>query len=783
MKNEVPAPKIAKKISKFLVDKPVKSIFIFFLTLAILLPGLLSWKSKWTPKIWFADDHPNIVQLDTFEKQFGSDQAVGLGIHHENGIFQESVLKAIIGLTDELWKVTDVVRVESLTNYNDILAEGDDIIIRPLVPVNFDYSDKKLSELKEKVLNDKILPDFYVSKDATYSLMYGFVIPSIEREPNFQKVVDETRALVRKYESQVPGLKIGIVGEAAGNNAFREVSAADNKKIVPFMMGFLFLLQLFLFRSIVIVSIPTILVAVTIGVTYGFMGNMGIIFNSMLAAIPGIMLAICVADSIHIITGFFYFRRIGNKSKEAIEKSLNKNFIPTFMTSITTSLSFASIAFTDILPIHDLGFLACFGTMMAWIYTYLLIGPMISLMSGYLDRKLDIVHVHPETKDSTLHAILPFLNNYKYFIVLFFFVLTAASTWISLKNEVNSDPIKYFDEDVDVRQAYDFTSKKMNGLKGIELVIDSGQEGGVKDPQFLRKVEAFTTFLLSDSEITRVKGILDIVKKMNKVLHGDDPKYYSIPEDREAIAQLLFLYSIGLPPGMDMNNLYTLDSRSLRLRVIWNIETSTEGDLKAKWLQKQAKAFDLDAHTAGNVPIYLSMNTKVVTSFLNSLGLSLVMMFILLCFVFRDFKLAFLSMIPNVTPLLFGGAVMYFKGQYIDIGTSLVYAVSLGIAVDDTIHFIANYKVYRDQGLDPYQACEEIFKVTGKALVVTTLLLVVGFGSFVFADFVPNHSFGVLCSIILVMALLADIILLPALLLILDTKKTKQNLQLKPNLN
>ncbi|GAB4011742.1 MAG: MMPL family transporter [Bdellovibrio sp.] len=780
MKETIKAPKIARSITQFLTGKPKLSLLIFFLSLAILLPGLLSWKSKWTPKIWFADNHPNIVQLDTFEKQFGSDQAVGMGVFHPDGIFQEPVLKAIRSLTEDLWQVTDVVRVESLTNYNDIVGAEDEVIIQPILPEEFEFTEANVAALKDKVLKDQILPDFYVSRDATYSLLYGFVIPSIEREPNFQQIVEEARALAKKYEAQVPGLKISIVGEAAGNNAFREISAADNKKIVPFMMGFLFLLQLLLYRNLIIVAIPSILVSVTIAVTYGFMGHIGIVFNSMLAAIPGIMLAICVADSIHIITSFFHFRRIGNNSLKAIQNSLNKNFIPTFMTSITTALSFASIAFTEILPIHDLGILAFFGTMMAWIYTYLLIGPTIALLAPYFDKNLKVEKVHPETKDSTLHKILPFLYKQRITIVLIFTILTGVSTWISLKNEVNSDPIKYFNESVDVRAAYDFTSQKMNGLKGIELVIDSGVEGGVKDPVFLKRVESFKKYLIEvDPEITRVKGIVDIIKRMNKVLHGDKEEYYTIPDSREAIAQLLFLYSVGLPPGMDMNNLYTLDSRSLRLRIIWNIETSTEGDLKAQWLVKKAKEYELNAHTAGNVPIYLSMNTKVVYSFLNSLAMSLVMMMILLSIVFKDIKLAALSMIPNITPLLFGGAVMYMKGQYIDIGTSLVYAVSLGIAVDDTIHFVANYKVYRDSGLTPYQACEEIFKVTGKALVITTILLVVGFGSFIFADFVPNHSFGVLCSIILVMALANDIILLPALLLILDRQKTDVSFQLK----
>ncbi|PIP94459.1 MAG: hypothetical protein COW00_16675 [Bdellovibrio sp. CG12_big_fil_rev_8_21_14_0_65_39_13] len=780
MKEKSSAPKIAHKVSQFLVHRPRTSLILFSITLLILLPGLLNWHAKWTPKIWFAPDHPNIQKLDAFEKQFGSDQAVGMGVYYPDGIFRKEVLEAIRDLTNDVWQITDVVRVESLTNYNDIMGKDDDVVIQPILPEDFDFTSQNLENLKTKVLADQVIPDFYVSKDATYSMVYGFVIPSIEREPDFEKVVDEARVLAKKYEAKVPGLKIMIVGEAAGNNAFREISGQDNERIIPFMLTFLFILQFIMFRSLAVVTIPLGLVTVTIGVTYGFMGLLGIYFNSMLAAIPGVMLSICLADSIHIITTFIHHRKSGKSSLIAIEAALVKNFVPTFMTSLTTALSFASIAFTDILPIHDLGILACFGTMIAWSYTYLLIGPLISLLSNHLDKK--IPPKSEETKqrfEFSLGFLNPWLFKNRWLIIIFFTLLTTGSTYLALQNEVNSDPIKYFDKEVDVRAAYDFTSKKMNGLKGIELVIDSGAEGGVKDPAFLKKVEAYTQFLINDPEITRVKGILDIIKRMNKVLHGDDPAFFTIPDSREAVAQLLFLYSVGLPAGMDMNNLFTLDSRSLRLRVIWNIETSHEGDLKAQWLMKKATEFDLNSHTAGNVPIYLSMNAKVVYSFLNSLAMSLVMMMILLSIVFKDIKLAALSMIPNLVPLLVGGAIMKLMGEYIDIGTSLVYAVSLGIAVDDTIHFVANYKIYKDQGLSPYEACHEIFKVTGKALVVTTLLLVVGFGSFIFADFVPNHNFGVLCSIILLVALLCDLVLLPALLYILDPQKAKTEAKLQ----
>jgi len=300
------------------------------------------------------------------------------------------------------------------------------------------------------------------------------------------------------------------------------------------------------------------------------------------------------------------------------------------------------------------------------------------------------------------------------------------------------------------------------------LVIDSQKTDGVKSAEFLQKVENYANQLRADENITRVRSVLEVVKKMNQVFNSDKKEFYKIPNDSKKIADILFFYSLGLPEGVDLKNQYSIDGRYLRLSLTWTIESSKEGNAKLTEVLNMARMNDLSVSPGGNFPIYNSINDKIVSSFVNSIGMGLVLMTLLMLIVFRSFKLAFISMFPNFMPLIVGGGLMYLNGTYIDIGSSIVYAVSLGIAVDDTIHFIASFHHYYSSGLGTEKSIENTLNETGRALITTTLLLAVGFGAFVFAEFIPSRNFGMYCTTILVFALICDLLFLPAILLKLN---------------
>ncbi len=779
-----------KPFIKWIVLNPKLSMLVVLITLAVLTPGIFKIHSMYSPRIWFGKDHAEIKKLNQFEKTFGNDQSITFALHNEKGVFNEETLRAISQLTDDVWKLPDIIRVESMTNYNFIDSSEDEINIDSLLPEDFEFTEENIKNLREKTMKDEVVPDYYISNDGTLALIHGYLKPSFDEEPAYAEIVEGADALVKKYEKDHPDFHIYTIGDASANDAFRRISINDNKVMLPIMFTFIILLMFWMYRTFKSIILPIILIGITIQVTYGVLGYLDITYNALLSAIPGILLAICIADSVHILTSIHHYKAEGFNGKQSLLMSLTKNLQPTLLTSISTTISFFSITITDIQPVSDLGLTAGIGTLFAWFFTYFFIGGLYSFLAkGEISTPCVYYKDDTGEEDTAIvskvfarHAA-EWVNKYKTWIVVLFAIKLVATVMIALTGEVNSDPMKYFGKQVPIRKNYDFTATKMNGMRGIDLVIDSGKEDGIKSPEFLKKVDAFSKWLESEPEVTNTKSALDIIKKMHQTLNNNDSKFHSIPDRQETVAEVLFLYQMGLPQGMDLNNQISLDNRKLRYRVIWKIETSKESEAKSKYILEKAPDFGLSVDTGGNVPIYIQMNTQVVKSFFSSMTMAIGLVSLLLLFVFKDLFLAGLAMFPNIIPLTMGAAVMALAGIYIDIGTSMVCSVCLGIAVDDTIHFVSSYKNYRANGLDAYEAIIETFSITGKALVSTTMLLVIGFGVFIFADFVPNRNFGIFCSIILLYALITDLLFLPALLLQFDSKRKSGSQSKEPALS
>lgn len=735
-------------------------IIIFLLSIS----SLFKFQADYTPRIWFSEESKEIQNLNNFEKQFGGDQFIILGLYSKKGILNSSVLEVLKKITEEMWQLPDVVRVESLTNFNHISSVEDDINIDPLVDEQY-----QIDEVKRKVEETQELESVLISKNYKYAMVYIKLKPLLDSKTNFSNITAELSNKLKKFQDK--DIRFLSLGNVSVTDAFRKISISDNIKTIPFMFLFIILLLGLNFRSKAGILIPLIVSVFTIGTSFGLMTALGLVFNSVLAAIPGVLLAICLADTVHILSSFYQKLDDDFSIHDALKYSMDKNFLATVLTSLTTGISFVTISFTDLIPIRDLGILAAFGTVLAWINTYLFLPSLIMLFpQKYILRR-------PKTYDinnskNKRYEFSTFIEKFKYLIILIFVTITIGSTWLALQNEVNSDPLKYFAQDTKLKSDYDFTKKHIDVIRGIELVIDSGSVDGVKDPLFLKTVDQFSLQLLKDTHIKKFKSIIDVIKKMNQTLNSDDRNFYSIPTEKKQVAEALFLYTLGLPPGLGIENQVSLDNRYLNVNIKWDIENTKESIAKEKEIHKIAKSLGLKAKTGGFFPIYAQVNDKVVDSFFRSMSMAIILVSIIILLTFKNPLLSFLAMLPNVIPLIFGAAYMALNDIYIDIGTSIVSAICLGIAVDDTIHFITHFVANTRKYKDTDVALNRTFASTGKALIITTVLLVAGFGSFVMADFLPNHYFGILCALVLSFALLTDILLLPAILVIWNKKKT-----------
>lgn len=760
-----PKPGLVSKFVDFIANRSKTSFILVILLVAALAPGWNYFGERYDVRIWFRTTDPLIKVLDTFEKQFGNDESLVIVVHSPSGIFDTESATLVRELTERMWKLPEIIRVDSLSNYNYSYAEEDDIIVESFFPeLPEPLTDELLSKKKAIALKHKVLPGYLISRDAKTVMLFARLATVVGGSPSYENIVRDARVMMKDFEGKGDH-EFHILGEAAVNDAFRETAANDGAIILPCLFLLMIAYLYFIFRSFVAMAFPIAITVLSVVMSMGTGFYFGILVNNILSILPAILISISIADSVHVIVTYFQFKAHGITGREAAYKALHKNFIPTLLTSVSTMIGFFSLTFTELVPIKHLGVLAGIGCLYAWILSIFLMGPLLF----WFDFKVPKLFLNAKSEDgkgtSFSKRCTTIVARFKIPIIVFSILIAGVSLFLGTKVKINSNPYDYFTKDQPIRKANDFVKKTFGGNAGPEFVISSGKVDGIKDPEFLKKVESFKDWIDAHDYVNKSIDIIDIIKDMNKNLNFGEEKYYVIPHSQKSVAEELFLYSMSLPQGMDLNNRMTLNYDTMRMTVLWSIYDTNGWLTHVDEFEAKARDIGLDVKTTGKFFLFQRMMKYVVTTFFKSIALALVLIAILMMIVFRSVKLGLISLIPNIIPIAFGGALLYVLDIPLNIGSSLVASVTLGIAVDDTIHFLSNYYRLTKEGESPEDAIAYIFTYTGSALMVTTIILASGFGLYLFGNFVPNIHFGILCATILTGALIVDLVFLPALLL------------------
>jgi predicted RND superfamily exporter protein len=765
--------KFAQDLSRNIVQKPVRWMLTALIIFVVASAGLFKITTNFSVKVWLDQNDQRILDLETHEDTFGSSDTIDVVIYNKKGIFNKETVEAIQKLTEEMWQVKDVVRVESLTNANWIDTVEDDINITPFLDEEVSLDKETLAKKRNSAVTDEQLRNNSISHTGNVAYIRSF-LRVYKTNPAYKEIVKQVEEISKKYETE--DIKIHHSGIAFINESLSRASDRDMKLVFPIVVILLIFILAFFFRSFLSIVYPFALIGVTIIATFGLEGHLGLEFNNILSAVPAVLIAIGLADSVHILISYRHniiFEHEDNIT--AAIHSLKKNFIPTVLTTITTSIGFFSLTTAEIRPIHDLGLLSGFGTMFAWVFTYFFLGPILKYIN-FPKKEIN-------ENLSSLSFLYTFCNKYKYLINVSLPLLAIVMVFYGSKNIINADPVEYFDDSTAVKKTFNLVRQEFGGSRAIEMVFDSEKEEGVKDPEFLLKADKLIKWIESNEKVVRVNSLIQIIKKMNQTLNEGKEEFYAIPKTRRAVADQLFLYTLGLPEGMDLKNQLSLDNRKFRVIVMWDINDTMHSIEGTQEILDKAKEIGISVYEAGQSPIYNRINDLVVQTFFSSMSISIPMIFIIMLLVFKDLKLALLSLIPNVFPLATASGIMYLMGDEINIGNVIVFSVCLGIAVDDTIHFIANYKIKKSHGMSGINSLKSTLAQTGKALILTTIMLMLGFGAFVVGEFVPNQKFGIYCAIILFLALVSDLVLLPAILLASESEEKPANIELVSSQN
>lgn len=720
-------------------------------------------------RVFFDDNNPELIALDKIEDTYVKIDTVAFVLRGAEGdIFSVDRLQLILDLTEQAWQIPYVLRADSLTNYQYTWASDDDLVVRDLVDGPARLTAESIEEIKSIAMSEPTVVNRLISPDgATATIILTLQFPDGDTDA-LPTVAGEVRALRDRLTAEHEDVRIALTGGVMLATAFNESSKKDLGTLFP-LMGVFLAITMYLFLGSVGGSlIGMTLVFLAAGASMGISGYMGYQVTSASGIAPVIILTIAIADSIHILVTVFAEIAGGRTRLEAMRESLRINMQPVMLTSITTAIGFLSLNFSEAPPFRDLGNICAIGAIIAFILSVTFLPAAVAIIpikgrrrgtmeTLALSKITDLVTAHPGR------------------VVIGMIIIGVVLSMFLPQLKINDRFVEQFAQGTEFRDDSDFVSEHLPGVYLMDFSIGSGEEGGISDPAYLRHLQAFSDWLNEQPGVVHVFTITDIVKQLNKSMHGDDPDWYRLPEERDLAAQYLLLYEMSLPYGLDLNNQIDISKEATRVMTILDAISSQDvKDLKWRaegWLRDNTPE-PMHGVGSGVTVIFSFLTSRNVKAMFLGTALALLMISASLFISLRNLKAGLISLVPNLAPPLFAFGLWAIISGEVGLWAAAVTATSLGMIVDFTVHFLSKYlRGRRERGLDADESVRYAFNMVGAALWISAFVLIAGFSALMMSDFKVNAYLGLVTAMIILIALITDFLLLPALLLLIDRKK------------
>ena len=715
----------------------------------------------------FAEDNPQLAAYDALEETYSASNAALIAIAPRQGsVFTRDTLGAVEELTEAAWRTPWSSRVDSLTNYSHSEAIDDDLVVEPLVDDARSLDEAGLARVEAIALNAIDVAGRLVAHDGRVAgLVINFALPE-NPDAAVVEITDHLDALLVEARASHPDLAYHLTRDVVMNRAFAEATQDDLETLAPIVFLIIVVATAVLLRSILGTLALVVTVVFVINTTLGFAGWIGTVFNPTNSGVPIIVMTVVVAHSVHVVTATLAGMSRGLGRSEAVAESLRSNIWPVSLTTITTAIGFLSLNASDSPPFHVLGNLVAFGVLCAFVYSMTLLPALLSIL--------------PLRAPRARAGGSDFFDRFGAFVVarrkvlLWFVGLAAAVLALGIPRiELTDNWTQYFDERYEFRRDTDFVIDNLTGMETLEYSLNAGREGGITDPDYLHAVDDFAEWYRGQPQVAHVQAFPDIMKRLNKNMHGDDSAFYRLPDDPALAAQYLLLYELSLPFGNDLNNRIDVAKSATRMTVVVHSLTSKaqrELDARAQaWLR--ANAPELATEASGVSIVFAHLSQRNIDSMLRGTIIAMALISLILIGVFKNLRLGLVSLVPNFLPAIMSFGLWGYLVGRVGLAGSVVTAVAFGIIVDDTIHFLARYRQARRGGLAAPEAVRSAFRTVGRALWTTTAILSLGFLVFAFSGFELSWALGLLITITIAFALLADFLLLPPLLMAIDRRK------------
>ncbi|EKB3550998.1 efflux RND transporter permease subunit [Vibrio parahaemolyticus] len=747
------------------------SLLVLLATIFLIIVATIGGKNLYFRgdyDIFFDGTNKQLLAFDEIQTTFAKTDNLAIVIAPEDGdIFTPQTLSLIQKITVDAWQVPYSSRVDSIANYQHTEAFDDDLLVEDLLYSEYELTPERISKVKSIALSEPVLKSALVSEKGDVTVVNITVqLPEMDKTAEVEEVVSSINAMIDRYQRAYPDVTFHKAGIIAMNHAFMTAAQDDSSTLVPTMLVVILVFLTIMLRSILSVIATLIVIIGSVMATMGISGWAGMFLSTATVNVPTLIMTLAVADCVHVIATMRQSMKNGFTKVQSIERSIALNFVPILITSVTTAIGFLMMNMSDSPVLRDFGNLSALGVMVACLLSVTLLPALLKLLPIHvkMETSQDQKHVMDRLGDfvvSQRRALLP----------LSVAVIVVCASLIPL-NKVNDESVEYFGQRNEFRQAADFMEERISGMTNISIAIKTNESQGIAAPDFLNTIGEFSSWLRDQPETDHVATLADVYKRLNKNMHGDDEAYYLLPQERELAAQYLLLYEMSLPYGLDLNNQINVDKSSIKMVLtVANLGSVELVDLENRiyqWFAEHAPQYQVVASSPSLM--FAHIGETNMASMLSTLPITLVLISALLIFALRSVRLGLISLMPNIAPAVIGFGLWALISGEINLGLSVVVTLTLGIVVDDAVHFLSKYQRARREGQTAEQAVRYAFHTVGRALWITTVVLVAGFSVLAMSSFRLNADMGQLSAIVIFIALVVDFLFLPTLLMLFDKK-------------
>ena len=711
-------------------------------------------------EIWFLEDDPTLVSYREFLDRFGADEFAVVGVFARD-VFAPEVVKAVERVSEAARDVPWAYRVTSLTTVKVFDAVDGGVEVVPLVP-EVPETESQGEALRRRARSTSWVMGNLVSTDGTATGVFVELDPDGNTFTGKTEMVEALREIARRVER--PGIETRISGSPVFDEAFFRYQNRDMALFAPVAFVLVVAIVTFVFRRVTAVVIPISVVLLASLWTHGVMGALGIDVNIITTMLVALILAIGVADTIHVLAEYDRQLTLGRTRRDAVEESLTNLIEPCFFTSATTAVGLLSLVASDLQPIAEFGWLAALGVGFAFLLSITFVPTLLTVTrppdpafverqrTGPMSRLLDRLG-RPDRARS--HAVL-----------LASGLLVVFSAFAIARIDVGANPVGYFKKNDPVRRDMAVIDERLGGGTSVELLVHAPGQG-LLEPTKLRRLGALQDWIENLGPFGRTLSILDALEEMNRAMHGGDPAEAVLPGSRNLTAQYYLLME-----GEEDFDAFLQDAYSTG-RITARAELSRAGEATALMPaveEKLAREFageELRVEATGFIKLMVEMEEYILDSQIRSFGVAFLLITMMMMGLLRSWRLGLFSMIPNVAPIAFGLAFMGIAGIPLDPGTAMIASIALGLVVDDSVHFLHRLRTHLAAGASLEAAIHSTVTGTGRPIITTSVVLAAGYSVLGLGSFNPNVHFGVVTAVVIVLALLCDLVMLPAALLVI----------------